>query len=78
MSCINCCKAVKKAAKKVTFCETSRIIYFEKIADNKGVCWQRVAQDRMRFKRRIIDVEQRIRWVFTPQHRSRIYSMLYL
>jgi len=63
--------------KKVTFNETVSIIYFNKIPVESSVSWQQVARDRMRFKRRMQDVEQKIGWVFTPQHRNWMYSMLY-
>ena len=84
MSCANCFRthaakpAAKKVGKKVTFNSTVSIIYFNKAPKDDNICWQRAARDRMRFKRRIHDVEQRIGWVFTPQHRCRMYVMLYL
>src|SRR5437867_10578314 len=68
----------KNITKKVTFNNTVSVIYFDKAPKDDSVCWQRAARERMRFKRRIHDVEQRIGWVFAPQHRSHMYSMLYL
>jgi len=83
MSCLNCFKrsTVNNAVnnvKNVTFCETVDVIYFNKMPSDNNICWQRVARDRVRFKRRIHDVDNQIGWVFTPQHRSRVYRALYL
>jgi len=66
-----------KPVKKVTFNERVAVIYFKKIPVEANLCWQEVARDRMRFKRRILDVERHIGWVFTEQHRKLIYKMIY-
>jgi hypothetical protein len=89
MSCLNCFKrrdsvsfksaaATKKDVKKVTFSDTVKVIYFNKVPNDSNVCWQRAARDRMRFSRRVLDIEKQIGWVFTPQHRNRMYNMIYL
>ena len=64
-------------AKNVTFNETVSVIYFKQTPVATNVCWQQVARDRMRFKRRILDVERRIGWVFADQHRKFIYKVIY-
>src|SRR5688572_13753914 len=88
MSCLNCFKkpitmdVVKipvtfKDIKKVSFNNTVKVVYFEPTAVESNVCWQQVARDRLRFKRRILDVEQRIGWVFANSHRELLYKMIY-
>jgi hypothetical protein len=87
MSCLNCfkrCDSFKSAAptkedvKNVTFSDTVKVIYFNKVPNDSNVCWQRAARDRMRFNRRVLDIEKQIGWVFTPQHRNRMYNMISL
>ena len=87
MSCLDCYnrrlvysrQVVKRPEKKkVTFNETVKVKYFKKVDIDCDVCWMEVARDRLRFKRRMLDVEQKIKWVFTSQHRNRVYNMLYL
>jgi len=75
MSCLNCFKRALAVnnIKKVTFCETVDAIYYNKMPSDNNICWQRVARDRMRFKRRIKDIDNTISWVFAPQHRNRVY-----
>ena len=78
MSCLNCFKRrsaqnAVNTVKKVTFCENVKVIYFDKVPSDNNVCWQRAARDRMRFKRRIVDIDNKIGWVFAPQHRKRVY-----
>jgi len=63
--------------KKVTFNETATVIYFKQTPMETNVCWQQVARDRMRFKRRILDVERQIGWLFADRHRKWIYGMIY-
>ena len=70
--------SVEKVEKKVTFNNTVKVIYFAKIPNDTNVYWQRAARDRLRFKRRVLDVEKRIGWVFAPQHRHRMYKEIYL
>ena len=38
--------------------------------------WEALARDRVRFMKRIEQMEQTISWVLTPQHRSRVFSRL--
>lgn len=63
--------------KKVTFYRKVKVAYFQQTPVETDVNWQQVARDRMRFKRRMLDVEQRIGWVFTEPHRERVYKMLF-
>jgi len=63
--------------KKVTFQKRVKVIYFEQTPIDTDVCWMQVARDRMRFKRRIVDVEYRIGWVFAKNHRERVYKTHY-
>ena len=62
---------------KVTFKKSVKVIYFKQTPIESNVCWMQIARDRMRFKRRIKDIEQRIGWVFEKKHRERIYKTLY-
>ena len=63
--------------RKVKFHERVKVVYFEQIPLDVNVCWMTAARDRMRFKRRILDVEQRISWVFAKNHRDLVYRTLY-
>ena len=79
MSCLNCYKKpIVKRHKNVTFSETVNVRYFNKIPLESNVCWQQVARDRLRFKRRVLGVEKQIKWVFATEHRNRVYNKLYL
>ena len=60
--------------KKVTFNHRVAVIYFEQTPIESNICWQQAARDRMRFKRRISEVEQCIEWVLTDDHRERVYK----
>lgn len=79
MSCLNCLNkpATMETVKKVTFYNRVKIFYYRQTPVESNICWQQVARDRSRFKRRIIDVELRIGWVFTNNHRSRAFNVLY-
>jgi len=78
MSCLYCCKKslVIDNVKKVTFSDNVNVIYFEQTPIETNVCWQQVARDRSRFKRRVLDVEQRIAYVLDNDHRERIYKIV--
>jgi len=39
--------------------------------------WEVMARDRTRFMKRIEQTEQTISWIFTPQHRGKMFSQLY-
>jgi len=39
--------------------------------------WELLARDRERFTKRILQTEQIISWVLSPQHRSKIISQLH-
>ena len=85
MSCVNCfrkraasLKIVVPPVRKVTFSETVDVIYFDKIAKDNNVCWQRAARDRMRLRRCILDTEQKISYVFKSKHRKHMYNMIHL
>ena len=71
MSCLTCAK------RKVTFNNTVKVVYYKQTLIEPDVCWQQIARDRIRFRRRTLDIEQKIGWVFTPQHRKYVYKMLY-
>lgn len=66
-----------RAEKHVTFHERVKVVYFEQTLFELNICWQQVARDRLRFKRRMLDVEQRIGWVFADGHREKVYKALY-
>ena len=80
MSCLNCCMELLdlKKSTKVTFNNSVKVIYFKQTPIENDVCWMQVARDRARFKRRILDVEQRIGWIFKRKHRERVYKTLYI
>ena len=63
--------------KTVTFQKRVKVVYFEQTPVEMNVCWMQIARDRMRFRRRILEVERRIGWVFTKSHRERIFKTLY-
>ena len=67
-----------RAMKNVTFNKRVKVVYFKQTPFESNTCWQQVARDRMRFKRRILQVEQCIGWVFTNVHRERVYKALYM
>jgi len=63
--------------KKVVFNNVVKVIYFHPTPTEMSVSWQQVARDRCRFKKRTLDVEQKISWVFNTQHRCRVFARLY-
>ena len=72
--CCCCIKSVTmNSVKKVNFDEKVTVFYFKQVSIDKSVHWQQVARDRMRFKRRILDVEKEIKPVFKKNHRQRIF-----
>ena len=64
--------------KKVTFHKRVKVFYYKSTPVESCVNWIQVARDRERFKRRILDVEKRISWVFNDQHREHVYRTLYM
>jgi hypothetical protein len=62
--------------KRVTFHNKITVFYYKQTPVETNVCWQQVARDRRRFKRRMLDVEQKIGWVFEIQHRNRVFSLI--
>jgi len=72
MSCFKCCELDE--AKRVSFNNVVKIIYFDPTPVEMSVSWQQVACDRQRFKRRALEVERIIGWVFQPQHRRRVFD----
>ena len=76
MSCFKCYKQTKtnKQSKRVSFNNVVKVLYFEPTPVEMNVSWQLVARDRHRFKRRALDVEQRIGWVFDSRHRRRVFA----
>ena len=79
MSCFNCFKSdTSKVDKNVTFSYLVTIINFEETPIEPDVVWRQAARNRLRFRRRALDVEQRISWVFAEKHRKRMFNILYL
>ena len=62
--------------KKVTLGDSVSVIYFDQTPIETNICWQRVARDRMLFKRYALDVERRIGYVFDNDHRERVYKLI--
>ena len=63
--------------KKVTFQNRVKVKYFKQTSIESNVCWQQVARDRVRFKKRILEIEQSITWIFNRKHREQIYTLRY-
>ena len=63
-----------RSMKNVKFNTNVKVIYYEQTPIESNICWQQAARDRMRFKRRISEVEQCIEWVLTDNHRERVYK----
>ena len=63
--------------KKVKFHNRVKVVYFKQTPIETDICWMQVARDRVRFKRRMIDIERHIGWVFAKNHRDRVYKTLY-
>ena len=59
MSCLNCCKNNASLKKKVSFNNVVKVVYFHPTPVETNVSWQQVARDRLRFKRRMLDIEQK-------------------
>lgn len=64
--------------KSVTFYKRVKVFYFNKVPLEIDVDWQQAARDRLRFKRRLLEVERKIGWVFQSDHRARTYNCRYL
>jgi hypothetical protein len=62
--------------RKVKFALKPIIIIFEDDEDRKGP-WELFAVDRDRFNRRIRCVESKIGWCFEPNHREKIFNLLF-
>ena len=75
MSLLKCFRKPTAMDKTVTFYNVVKVNYYRQRPVEIDVNWQQVARDRMRFKRRMLDVEQRIGWVFAKHHRERVYRM---
>ena len=70
----SCIKSVTmNSAKKVNFDDKVTVFYFKQAPIDTTVNWQQVARDRMRFKRRILNVDKEIKSVFKKNHRERIF-----
>jgi hypothetical protein len=75
MSCFKCPYTLDD--KSVTFNNKVKIIHYQQTPVESDVCWQQVARDRMRFKRRILEVERNIAWVFSSEHRNRMHILVH-
>lgn len=68
----------EKMKKQVRFKETPQIrfLYMWKIAHQQARIgqWEQCGRDRVRFERRIVDVEYKIEHVFHWIHREKIYN----
>lgn len=62
---------------KVTFNKRVKVFYYKKTPIESDIDWMQEARDRLRFKKRILDVERQIQWVFEPFHRSKICNLLF-
>jgi len=71
MSCFN-------LGKSVHFSKTVKVHYYRQRQHESDVDWQQVARDRDRFKRHMLDIEQKIGWAFAEQHRDSVYNRLYV
>lgn len=72
MACCVCIMKPVTTDKKVTFNSIVKVAYFERTPIDSSVNWMQDARDRVRFNRRILDIERQIDWVFSPIHRDRI------
>ena len=62
--------------KKFSFNENVKVYYIERISVLPNMCWMTVARDRLRFQRRIREIEQSISWIFDSKHRLKMYCAL--
>ncbi len=63
--------------KKVHFSCTATVLHYDQTPIDIGDSWQQVARDRVRFKNRMMNVEQSIGWVFASKHRDCIIKKLH-
>jgi hypothetical protein len=62
-----------RVLKKVTYCEQNKIYLIDKNDDIRcGNCWKQMAVDRLRFKRRINEINDMIGYIFSENHRIKI------
>ena len=66
----------KNQEKRVKFDDRVQIIIVERIAHLNDVSWLRMACDRMRFEKRIKDIEVAISWILSEKHRSKIREII--
>jgi len=71
MSCFIC------TSRKVAFNNIVKLNYYEQTLIEPDVCWQQIARDKLRFRKRIKDSEIRIGWVLASNHRKYVYNLLY-
>ena len=70
MSCFIC------TSRKVTFNNIVKVNYYEQTLMEPDVCWQQIARDRLRFRKRIKDSEIHIGLVLASNHRKSVYNLL--
>jgi len=64
--------------KSVHFEKTVKVFYYRQRQHGSDVNWMQVACDRFRFKRHMLNIEQKIGWVFGERHRNNVYNKLYI
>ncbi|KAF5907050.1 protein phosphatase 1 regulatory subunit 15A-like [Clarias magur] len=74
-------QSTKRCAKKVLFSEKVTIHNLEDWGSasqeaRDGSCWMEMARDRARFKRRVENTGELIRWCLTAEHRAKVLDRL--
>jgi hypothetical protein len=62
--------------RKVKFALRSIIIFIEDEDEDRKGPWEIFAVDRVRFNRRIANIEKEIGWCFKPEHREKVFNRL--
>jgi len=64
--------------KSVHFDKTVKVFYYRQRQHESDVNWMQVACDRFRFKRHMLNIEQKIGRVLGERHRNNVYNKLYI